>query len=565
MNVCVIGAGQSGLVTCKTFIEMGYNVIVLEKTNHNGLFSEISQKDYFKWSSSRYISGFSDFPIPKSYPVWMTIRQYYDYLISYRDNFKLNRYIRYNSKVLATQQIANLKWKVIYQYQGVTKNLIVDKLIVSSGLNSVPKYPRLKNYTGLVVHTHDIYKMSYLACKKMFTNRRILLIGGGESAFDIGHLCLKFTDSLFYTTKTYIEWFPDWGLDSDFIKNNETCFKKTGWGSHDNPYPSDTYLSYLEYSLPTPISGFWHNYGRDILLNKTFNLKNRCTHNHTKLCNITKTPNSLFKKYVVKRFPFICDLHNNKVKVVEYPAKYLNKNIVLPNNEILTNIDIIICATGYQKHFPFLDPIYYKTPLIKKIIPVKTPNLAFIGFARPTMGSINNVAEIQSWWASLYFQNKLNYKTRDYQWGRPQDPMNIDNNFVDTIVIGNYYYKDLAQDMNISPNLIKILITKPKLWFHIMHSTIHPMLYRLQGTFQHPKAEQYLLETLPNFNEKKNHGLWKYYLMFLMFHLVFILLIFLVSWLVISTLSSCVLIKYPKTYILLLSFLLIVYTYYYWH
>ena len=45
MNVCIIGAGQSGLVTCKTFVEQGFNVIVLEKNSHNGLFHNIPEKN----------------------------------------------------------------------------------------------------------------------------------------------------------------------------------------------------------------------------------------------------------------------------------------------------------------------------------------------------------------------------------------------------------------------------------------------------------------------------------------------------------------------------------------
>lgn len=60
MKVCVIGAGQSGLVSYKTFVEAGYNVIVLEQSGTNGLYHNIKEKDYFRWSSSRYISGFSD-------------------------------------------------------------------------------------------------------------------------------------------------------------------------------------------------------------------------------------------------------------------------------------------------------------------------------------------------------------------------------------------------------------------------------------------------------------------------------------------------------------------------
>ena len=84
MSVVIIGAGQSGLVTCKTFKEKNYNVLVLEKNNKNGLFSNVLEKEYFRWSSSRYISGFSDFPIPKTFPVWMNFKQYCKYLELYK-------------------------------------------------------------------------------------------------------------------------------------------------------------------------------------------------------------------------------------------------------------------------------------------------------------------------------------------------------------------------------------------------------------------------------------------------------------------------------------------------
>ena len=43
-DICIIGAGQSGLTTCKTFIEKNYNVLVLEKSNINGLFNSIKEK-----------------------------------------------------------------------------------------------------------------------------------------------------------------------------------------------------------------------------------------------------------------------------------------------------------------------------------------------------------------------------------------------------------------------------------------------------------------------------------------------------------------------------------------
>ena len=84
MDLVIIGGGQSGLVTCKTFIENNFRVLLLDKVSKNGLFNNVLEKEYFRWSSSRYISGFSDFPIPKDFPVWMNFKQYCKYLELYK-------------------------------------------------------------------------------------------------------------------------------------------------------------------------------------------------------------------------------------------------------------------------------------------------------------------------------------------------------------------------------------------------------------------------------------------------------------------------------------------------
>lgn len=405
------------------------------------------------------------------------------------------------------------------------------------------------------------------------------MIGGGESAFDIGHLCLKYTNKLYYTTKNYVEWFPEWGKKvSNRCSNNYLPSKNypinkvlktmklppqnNNYVFLYNDYPSDTRLTTTEYSLPTPMSGLWHRYGRFFLLKGYMGAKTKCVHNYEPLCNITKTPDGLFHKYVVKRTPFFCDLHDNKVNVVNYPINYVGNTIKLKNNKEIKDIDIIICATGYKKEFTFLDSKFLNDKLIKKIISTKNNNLAFIGFARPTMGSLTNVAEMQSWWASLYFKNKLNYKFRNYSWARPEDPLNLKNNFISTIVIGIYYYKDLALDMGIYPNMIKLFFTDFPLWKHIMSNSVHPTLFRLEGRFKHKDARKNILNTLPlTFLNTK-----KYLFGFLFFHLIFIVSIILIVFIIFS-LSLKNKISMGKIICLSLLFgtILTIYLYQIWH
>jgi thioredoxin reductase len=520
-DICIIGAGQSGLVTCKTFAEKNYNLIVLEKSiDYNGMFSTIQEKDYFTWSTSRYMSGFSDYPMDKKIPIWFTIQDYINYLKSYKDHFNLDKYIRYNSNVTKCIQNENQEWIVSYN----NSYLICKKLIICTGLNQTPKFPEIiNNFTGRIIHTEEVYRnMNKKDWINTFTNKRVLLIGGGESAFDIGHIITKYAKDTYYTTKNYIEWFPKGG-DSDInlerinkLKLNNIFMVDTL--DFNTPTPTDTVLSYCEYSLPEPVSFLWHEFGRFIT---TWGYSNNCNHGHNKLCEINKTPDNLFKKYVVKRTDFLLDIYENKVKIINYPEK-IEGNTIFIKKEIIENIDIIVCASGFKKYISFLDEKIYKDDFIKKIIPKNTTNIALIGYARPTMGGIAIIAEMQSWWTQLYFENKLNYTIRKPLF-KNYDSLNLANNHVDSLMIGCYYMKDLAKDMKIEPNMIYLFFSDFELFKKIYTSSCHPMIYRIHGYKSYNNARNILMDTFSDY-ENKNLNVKLYTLSFLILHIFFIIM-----------------------------------------
>jgi hypothetical protein len=245
--------------------------------------------------------------------------------------------------------------------------------------------------------------------EKKFTGKRILLLGGAESAYDIGHILVKYSNQVYYSTKNYTEWFPKGDEEPELIdkmrKINDKCLNNA-FGVTETDInmktPTDTQLNYIEYSLPEPMSHIWHEYGRLLVLKPYGMVCNKCSHQHSDLCKINETPDNLFKKNVVKRTEFLLDIYENKVNIVFYPDKIEDRN-VYTKEKIIDNVDIIVCATGFKKYFPFLDHDVWKGEMIKKMVPVKYHNIAFIGFARPTMGSIATIAEMQCWWIEKYF------------------------------------------------------------------------------------------------------------------------------------------------------------------
>ena len=534
-DVCIIGSGQSGLVTCKTFVEKNHNVIVLEKNNNtNGLFNIIKEKNYFKWSTSRAMSGFSDFPMDKTLPTWFTIQNYVDYLNSYKKHFHLDKYIQYNSEVIKCKQNEKEEWIVLYLNNGIQSSLLCKKLIICAGLNQTPKFPNIiQNYTGELIHTDHVYRnMTKNDWEKTFSGKRVILLGGAESAFDIGHIIVQYTNDIYFGSEHYIEWFYQGAEEgyniniNKYILNIENNLFNT---------PTDTNLLYPEYSLPEPMSEIWHTCGRIFLKNvgNFPNLKitgNICSHSHKELCDKTVTPNDLFLKNVVKRTEFLIDIYENKVHIISYPNKIINKTVYTKETTI-NNVDIIVCATGYKKHFPFLDDNIVHDKFIKKIIPMNTTNIAFIGYARPTMGSIAAIAEMQSWWIESYFYNNLSYTIRKPTF-RLKDPLNLKNEHIDTLVIGCYYLKDLAKDLKIEPNMVYLFFYDFELFKKIYTGSCHPMIYRIHGYKSYEGSRDTLINTFPDFDNDRSQKEKLYFSMFLFFHIIFILFLFFVSYII---------------------------------
>ena len=373
--------------------------------------------------------------------------------------------------------------------------------------------------------------------KNKFSGKRILLLGGAESAYDIGHVIVQYSDQVYYSTKNYTEWFPKGNEEPenvDRIKNiNNKCLKMME--NNDLYTPTDTQLTYIEYSLPEPMSQLWHEYGRLLLTSsvarKIFNTSNNdcptCFHNNKELCGINETPNSLFKKYVVKRTEFLLDLFEKKAIVVYYPDKIIERT-VYTKEKVIDDVDIIVCATGFKKQFPFLENDVWECETIKKMIPTKYSNIAFIGYARPTMGSIAVVAEIQSWWLEKYwFDPSFKYIIRKPTF-REIDQVDIPNEHINTIVNGCFYLKDLAKDLDIEPNMFYLLFTDFKLFFKIYAGTCHTMAYRIHGYKTYDNSREVLLNTYIDFNKKSNVEIL-YLLFFIVLHILFITFLIIIA------------------------------------
>jgi hypothetical protein len=150
-QVCVIGAGVSGLVSAKTFLEEGYEVTLFEKRQGlGGVWERSRTYPGLSIQNPRDTYAFSDYPMPASYPEWPSGEQICAYLESYAQHFGVAEKIQFGAKVTKVERKSGntTGWMVSVSFQENDReirkqNYEFDFVIVCNGICDIPYIPNL--------------------------------------------------------------------------------------------------------------------------------------------------------------------------------------------------------------------------------------------------------------------------------------------------------------------------------------------------------------------------------------------------------------------------------------
>jgi len=199
----VIGAGPSGLAALKQLRERGIDAECLEREGGiggNWLFGAATSRIFAstRLISSKSLTQFTDFPMPRHYPAYPDHRQCLDYLRSYAARHGLTPHIRLHASVERIEPLggAGAGWSVSRadgpprRYAGV---------VIASGHNHVPRWPGIPGrFAGDFLHAAD-YKSPVQPVS--ISGRRVLVIGGGNSGCDIAVECARHAASVVHSTR----------------------------------------------------------------------------------------------------------------------------------------------------------------------------------------------------------------------------------------------------------------------------------------------------------------------------------------------------------------------------
>lgn len=321
-TVAVIGAGSSELAAARHFIDQGFETQVYEREDDLGGTWNYGKPCSRVYRSTHTISSkpgteFPDFPMPHGYPDYPHHTQILAYLRAYAEHFKLLEHIHFSTGITQLEptheNAARTQWYVTFD-NGDKKRF--DLIVIANGHNWAPKWPEYPGkFSGQMLHSAEYRRPD------IFTGRRVLVVGGGNSGCDIAVEAAQFADRAWHSTRRGYWYMPKYllGRPADQVGEQLLALRLPLWFRR---FAATTMHRLLvgrseKTGLPQPDHRFFE------------------TH---------PVINTLLPYYVnqgdITPKPDITDFDGNTVHFTDQSA---------------IEVDLIVFATGYLIRFPFID------------------------------------------------------------------------------------------------------------------------------------------------------------------------------------------------------------------
>lgn len=364
----VIGAGAAGLAAGKALAARGISFEIFEGADTVGGMWQIDAPESAAYetlqlNSSRVMTQFRCFPMPKAWPDFITYRHMADYLDAFADEFALRDQIRFSTTVDTVEPVpgpglpGHNGWAVTTSDR---QTRFFENVIVAGGHHRTPHLPELAGtFNGQVLHSRD-YRSPDL-----FLTRRVLIVGAGNSGTDLA------TDSARRAERTILA----------------TRYDLAVLPRHLLGRPFDQLRPGMANLLPAGVERS--------LFNRFVRVSATEGNDGVDDSDASRSP----APPVNDDLPALVASGDVELKP---PPKRLSGDRVVFADGTRATVDVIVYATGYDIDLPYLgsqifDPQGNTMPLYRKVVAPQRPGLWFVGFI-DTIGATLPLLEQQSEW-----------------------------------------------------------------------------------------------------------------------------------------------------------------------
>jgi dimethylaniline monooxygenase (N-oxide forming) len=377
-QVCIIGAGSSGIAACQVLQARGIEFDCFEKGsgvggnwrygNDNGMSS--AYRSLFI-NTSRAMMEYATFPMPDDYPDYPHHTQIARYFEDYVDHFGFRDRISFRTEVARVEPQGD-RW-IVTLAGGEARTY--DAVIVANGHHWDPKYPEppfpgQEGFTGEQLHSHW-----YREPDQRFVDRNVLVLGIGNSATDIASETSRVSRTTYLAMRRGAYVLP----------------KFIGGKPLDQLAPS--WANRLPFQLTRPllmrevkrVQGPMESYG------------------------LPQPDHKLGQAHPTVSADLLDRIGHGRVKVKPNLERIDGARVHFADGSSET-IDTIVWCTGYRITFPFLDDSVVGTAgnrvsLYRRVVHPERAGLYFLGLVQP-LGAIMPIAERQAEWIADLLEGK---------------------------------------------------------------------------------------------------------------------------------------------------------------
>jgi cation diffusion facilitator CzcD-associated flavoprotein CzcO len=323
-TIAIIGAGPAGLATAKNLRQLGLRVEILEREreiggnwNFGARSSSVCEATHM--ISSKRMSQFADYPMPKEFPPYPSHRQALEYLRGYWRAFRLDEVTRFEADVVRVEPAAAAHsqgveaWQVMFA-DGETKSY--SAVVVANGHHHEPLWPELPGqFAGQLLHARD-YKTA-----EQIRGRRVLVIGGGNSGCDLAVEAARHATSATLSLRRGYHFLPKFLFGGPLDSGGE-----------------------LFHRWHVPV---W-------LQQRITALLVRLAVGRPERYGLPKPDHRLFETHPIVNSQLLYEVGHGHVQVRPAIEAIAGQTVRFADGRS-GEFDILLCATGYRTTFPFLD------------------------------------------------------------------------------------------------------------------------------------------------------------------------------------------------------------------
>ncbi|HJL18615.1 MAG TPA: NAD(P)/FAD-dependent oxidoreductase [Sandaracinaceae bacterium LLY-WYZ-13_1] len=400
--MCVIGAGVSGLAAAKVLLEDGFGIDVFEKKSDlGGTWHPDNTYPGLRTNDPGDIYRFSEHPYPVTADEYPTAKQVHAYLHDYAERFDLRRHMQFDTEVRHVERTpedaddSDARFRVSLQSADGPEVRDYDRVVVCNGVFSEPSVPRFEGddgFEGQILHSSEVDA-------DQLRGRRVIVVGGGKSAYDIAEAAAGLSSSCTLVFRS-----AHWIAPRHLLGVRGDWLVLTRFAQALLPYHTKTGLADLLHRYATPaVSLYWRfmssflrrylDIPDDLEPDAPFPVGFQDIGAGTELYDEVRAGN----------------IEPHRAEIDHFAG---GRTIRLDTGATV-EADLVVCATGFTRSVDFLDEDLQAHvldddgffTLYRQILPPREPGLGFLGYGSSLGTTLTS--EVGAHWLAAHFGGQM--------------------------------------------------------------------------------------------------------------------------------------------------------------